>query len=79
VKFTTNKYALVCVCVVCLMETEICTEMETEMAIGRTVKYISYLDDEITKSMTTKEEVFVYVCVRACVRGRGITYKHRPR
>jgi hypothetical protein len=37
------------------------------MAIGRTVKYISYLDDEITKSMTIKEQVFVYVCVCACV------------
>jgi hypothetical protein len=33
------------------------------MAIGRTLTYISYLDDEITKSMTTKEEVLVCVCV----------------
>ena len=56
-----------CVYVV-FLNGEIYTELEIEMAIGRTVKYISYLDDEITKSMTFKEEVFVYVCVHACLR-----------
>ena len=38
------------------------------MAIGRTVKYISYLDDEITKSMTIQEQVLVCACVRAWKR-----------
>jgi hypothetical protein len=63
-----NEQTRNCVYAVCLNR-RIITELEIEMASGRTVKYLSYLDDEITKSLTIKEEVCV--CVRACAWKRG--------
>jgi hypothetical protein len=53
-------------CICSALNGKINAELDIEVASGRALKYIGCLDDEITKSVTIKEEVFVCVC------GRGV-------